>query len=254
MNAPDPELLADLDADLLEPERAGRVRSAAQADPGARAVLAALAATRVELAAAADPPLPPGLAERWNAALAAEVAARPGHGPRPGEPDEPSEPQPRRHEPRQHRPAAPSATHAPRPHGRNGAPRSGPRRIPRGRLLLAGSGLALLLLAGLTAGLPRPSGLTGVQLAGAGLAAAGADDAGGLDDPARRAACLRAVAAPGVPPDAPLIGARRVTYEGRAGILLLLGTGRRGAFDVVVVDPGCGPAGGVLLGTSRTGR
>ena len=123
-------------------------------------------------------------------------------------------------------------------------------------LLLAGAVLVSVLVAGL-AGLRHPNasgGVTEVQLAGAGLAAAGADDAGGLDDPTRRAACLRAVDAPGVSPDAPLIGARRVTYQGRAGTLLLLGTGQRGAFDVVVVDPGCGLAGGELLGTARAGR
>ena len=71
------ELLADLDAGLLDPERAAEVREAAARDADATAVLAGLAATRAELAGLADPPLPARYAARWDAALAAEAAARP---------------------------------------------------------------------------------------------------------------------------------------------------------------------------------
>jgi hypothetical protein len=52
-------------------------------------------------------------------------------------------------------------------------------------------------------------------------------------------------------PDAPLLGGRRVTFEGRPGVLLVLGTGRRGAFDVLIVDTDCGPGGGKLLAATR---
>jgi len=56
---PDVRLLAALDAGLLDEATAREVRAAAEADPASRAVLDALAATRVELAAHPDPPVPP---------------------------------------------------------------------------------------------------------------------------------------------------------------------------------------------------
>jgi anti-sigma factor RsiW len=68
------DLLADLDAGLLEPTRAAEVRAAAAQDPDAAAVLAALATTRAELGELADPPVPADYAARWDAALAAEPA------------------------------------------------------------------------------------------------------------------------------------------------------------------------------------
>ena len=68
-----------------------------------------------------------------------------------------------------------------------------------------------------------------------------------LADPVRRAGCLRAVAAPGVDPDAALLGGRRVELARGPALLLVCPTGERGVFDVVVVDPDCGPAGGTLL-------
>jgi hypothetical protein len=34
-------------------------------------------------------------------------------------------------------------------------------------------------------------------------------------------------------------------------VLLVLGTGQRGAFDVLVVDPDCGPDGGRLLAATH---
>ena len=98
---PDVRLLADLDAGLLDEATAREVRAAADADPAARAVLDALAATRAELAALPDPPVPPALAARWSAALAAEQSpACPPRAPQPS----PSAP--------------PPATPAQRPHRR----------------------------------------------------------------------------------------------------------------------------------------
>jgi hypothetical protein len=38
-----------------------------------------------------------------------------------------------------------------------------------------------------------------------------------------------------------------VTFEGNPGVLLVLGTGPRGTFDVLIVDPDCGPERGTLL-------
>ena len=82
------------------------------------------------------------------------------------------------------------------------------------------------------------------QLVAEALSAVGVRDTAGLADPARRAGCLRAVGAPVDSPEAPLLGGRRVTFEGSRGVLLVLGTGQRGVFDVLVVDPDCGPGGG----------
>jgi hypothetical protein len=67
---PDVERLADLDAGLLDDDRAAAVRAAALADPRSAAVLDALAATRAELGALTPPPVPPLVAARWSAALA----------------------------------------------------------------------------------------------------------------------------------------------------------------------------------------
>ena len=68
----DPVALAELDAGLPDDAEAAARRRAAATDPRAAEVLDALAATRAELAAAGDPDLPPDVAARWTAALAAE--------------------------------------------------------------------------------------------------------------------------------------------------------------------------------------
>ncbi|GAA5124019.1 hypothetical protein [Pseudonocardia adelaidensis] len=203
------DLLADLDAGLLDPARAAEVRAAAAEDPGATAVLAALAGTRAELHELADPPVPAGYAARWDAALAAEAAAlAPVH--------------------------------------------SRPRLRLRVRpALVAAAVLAAAVVAG-ALWAPReraPVSPDGVDLVVAGLAVRGDFDVGDLTDPTRRAGCLRAVAPPGVAPEAPLLGGRDVVLDGRDGVLLLLAGGERGRLHVVVVAPGCGPGGGVLLGT-----
>ena len=133
------------------------------------------------------------------------------------------------------------------------APPSRPPRNPvrrPGRWLRRPAVLAaaLLVAVGVVAALRgRPEPLPAVerpQLVAEALSAVGVRDTAGLADPARRAGCLRAVGAPVESPEAALLGGRRVTFEGSDGVLLVLGTGRRGAFDVVIVDPDCGPGGG----------
>jgi hypothetical protein len=56
-----------------------------------------------------------------------------------------------------------------------------------------------------------------------------------------------------VAPDAPLLGGRDVVLGGRDGVLLLMATGERGRMHIVVVAPGCGPEGGVLLDARTIG-
>ena len=251
---PDLDLLADLDAGLLDPQRAHEVRTAALADPRSAAALAALAATRAELAALPDPPVPDGYAERWTAALAAESA----EAPEPGVADsQVADSQVADTGPSRSRSAARDA-----PAGHR-APRSS--TSTRAQLAVAGRPswwrprpalvAAALLGVLVTVGVlwPRPDPLPVVEpvgLATAGRAALGGTDVGDLGDPDRRSGCLRAVAAPGVAPDAPLLGGRRVELAGRPGVLLVLAAGRPGAFRIVVVDPDCGPERGELLGSS----
>jgi len=390
---PDVRLLAALDAGLLDEATAREVRAAAEADPASRAVLDALAATRAELAAHPDPPVPPALAERWSAALAAEQArlsaptpqptpsapqpaasppssaatrstaaqaappgstragahpltspnagadplpspppspravstatsapTRPGaarstapHGhalesamPRPSDvtcaapasaapapatpptaaasvdsqstgspPDTGRSTAPRNDalEPTDIRPradpepppppsghqAVPTTRSGPAAGGRRSSPSRPPRKPARrpGRLLRRPAVLAAALLIAIGVGAAlraRPEPLPTVgrpQLVAEALSAVGVRDTAGLADPRRRAGCLRAVDAPVESPQAPLLGGRRVTFEGAEGVLLVLGTGHRGAFDVLIVDPDCGPGAGKLLAATR---
>jgi hypothetical protein len=65
----DRELLADLDAGLLDPIEAARMGLAAEADPAAAATTAALAAVRADLRTLrVEPPVPPEFTTRWDAA------------------------------------------------------------------------------------------------------------------------------------------------------------------------------------------
>lgn len=205
--APPADLLADLDAGLLDPSRAADVRAAATQHPEAAAVLAALATTRAELGELADPPVPQEYAARWEAALAAEAAALPRIGSRP-----------RRR--RGLRPALVAAA------------------------VLAATLVAGPLW---TSRDPAPMSLDGVDLVTAGLTVQGDFGVGDLADPERRAGCIRSVAPPGVAPDARLLGGRDVVLDGRDGVLLLMATGERGRLHIIVVAPGCGPEGGALL-------
>lgn len=216
---PDVELLADLDADVLDPVQARHVRAAAAGDPAAAAVLAALAATRAQLAT--QPPLtvPPEVAARWTARLTPD-----GGG------------------------AADLETA--RQHGRY---RHRPIRRRPGRAGRAVAAAALVaVLAGVLPTRPDPPGpdvvrLTRIDLATVGTSAIGVLDLGELADTRRRAACLQAV---GTPTAAAVLGGRRVLMDGAPGTLLVLGTGVLGRFRIVVVSPSCG----TLLAEATVGR
>lgn len=206
---PDLELLADLDAGLLDPERAERVRAAAVADPQAASALAALTATRTELAGLPAPPVPPDVAARWAAALHAAPHPRAARRPDAG-----------------------------RPRVRPRAVGSRPRRVA-GAVLAVAAVVAGVLLARPDDGLV----VSRVELAAVARTTIGVDDLGGLTDPVRRAGCLTAVGRA----DDEVLGGRRVRLEGEQALLLVLGTGTLGRFRVLVVDPACGPDGGIVL-------
>jgi hypothetical protein len=130
-----------------------------------------------------------------------------------------------------------------------------PAPRPRGRVrvaLLVAAVLGAFVVVGML-GLHSPGAAPGPDLATAARAALGSGDAGRLADPERRAGCLRAVRAPGVDPTAGLLGSSRLDLGGRPGLLLVLTSGRRDVFHVVVVDPDCGPAGGTLLASTTAG-
>jgi hypothetical protein len=248
------DLLADLDAGLLEPAEAAEVRAAVARDPQAAAVLAALENTRAELGALADPPVPAQYAARWEAALAAEAAEA---APSLGTVSDPASTLP---ESGPTQPDAVDDTGAAGPLPRlRSLSRRRRRAVVRLRRVRPALVAAVVLAAAVIGGVvwtprePAPLSLEGVDLATAGLAVRGDFDVGRLIDPARRAGCLSAVAPPGVSPDALLLGGRDVLVDGRHGVLLLLAGGGPGRLHVVVVEPGCGPEGGVLLGAQTIG-
>lgn len=203
--------LAELDAGLPDETRAAQLRAQAEADPRSAAVLDALAATRADLAAHTVPPIPPEVAQRWAAALAAAAAAAP----------------------------AADAPAADAPATRRIA--AGRRRAPRPALIAAAVLVIATVVFGVLQNRPAADGprITHADLVATARAAVGVGDAGELADPVRRAACLRTVAPDGPAPDAPLLGARTVVYEGRPGVLLLLPMGDLEHLRIVVVDHGC---------------
>jgi len=194
-------------------------------DPADPEVGSALAATRAQLAAEPEITVPPEIAARWVAAVADDSAAahRTRRSTGPGRPV-PARPMRRRW---------------------TSARSSG---------VLGAAVASVAVLAGMLL-VPTPGSdvlhLARIDLAAAGAATVGATDTGALAAPQRRAACLRSV---GVAAGSALLGGRRVLLDGRPGLLLVLGTGELGRFRVVVVDPACGPDGGVLIAESTIGR
>lgn len=180
----------------------------------ARDVRAGMAATTAELAAEPRLAVPPDVAARWAAAVTTTPDRR-ATGQRAG---------------------------------------SSSRPVRGWRPALAAAAAVLAVLAGLIASGPRTTPdlprLARIDLAAAGAATVGVLDAGALADPGRRAGCLRAV---GLAPDAALIGGRPVLLDGRPGTVLVLGTGELGRFQIVVVDPACGPDGGTLIARTTLG-
>lgn len=201
------EQLAELDAGLVDGREAGAAavlarRSELAAEPGLAAAVDALAATRAELAAVPPAPLPAGTADRWSAMVDGLHELAPVHHEEPVRIEQVSR-----------------------------------WRLP---LAVAAVAAAVVVVALGVAALSAPARpvVTGTQLVREALATRVVLDVGELADPARRAECLAAVA-PGVRPEAPLVGGRRVRFDGRPATLLLLGTGRLGQFTAVVVEENC---------------
>jgi hypothetical protein len=215
------DVLADLHAGALDPAVSDDLWSRVRHDPDALAVLAALDATRAELAgvvARPAPPMPEHLAARLDAVIAAE--ARTAYR-------QPAAPVP---------PPAPVADLA----------RARRRRNQRwgwaAGALVAAAAVAVVVIA-----VPRgaspvtgeaaapPQQLSSGQLTGTTVASAiGRSDYGPLSDQGRRSTCLTANHVTGQP-----VGGMRVTLDGEPGILMVLTTGQTARYRLLVVGPGC---------------
>ncbi len=235
-----PELLADLQAGLLDDATAARVRRRARSDPEAARTLAQLQSVRRELAQLgrgegadqAPPDVPATVTARVSAALRAA-------------PD----------------PGAASA---------GGHTVSRPRltRAQRAGLVIGVCAVATAVVLGALVltrdpGPVFPAGPTAAQItvertASSGLpssdfplsdaelraALAGQQDLGPLADPQRRASCLTGL---GYSPTLKVLGGHAVEVAGRPGVLLLVPLGTPDQIGAVVVEPTCNAADTGLL-------
>lgn len=245
------DLLADLHAGVLDDAEAARLWPAAKADPQAQAILTALDSTRTELSALGQAPpsepIPDTVAARLDAAIAAEVAARP---------------------------AAEAATP---PHGTPAqsnvvdlaaARRRRNKRIGWATGLVAAAaaivavGTVLVPNLNQQQGTPqaeapqpapgnsRPLALTGDNLKQSAPQALGVHDAGPLSDTNKLAGCLAANKAGG---PSSVAGIRQLTLDGRPGVLMLLTTGKVAQFRLLVVSPDCSAGHPAMLSDSTIG-
>jgi hypothetical protein len=242
------DLLADLHAD-------GGDRTGLDAD--ALAVLAALDATRADLADLPPMRMPDDVAARLAAALAAEAAAR--SGPVPVVPRQPAAPVSDLGRPSvglpSTAPAAPPQPPAPV------VDLAEARRRRNRRLGIAGGLLAAAAVAvgvvvvavpgGTTGGTPQavpsqtsiqtdpqnsvPLALKRSELPAAGFKAYGNADYGPYKDVTRLTACLAANGLTGKKP----IAGRLVTVDGRPGVMMLLPVGQLNHVQLLVVGDNC---------------
>jgi hypothetical protein len=222
------ELLADLQAGLLDDDTAARVRNRVRADPNAQQMVHALNRVRRDVSAA-------GTDISATPAVASEVVNGIGAALR----------------------AAPIAAGQPRPH-RRGTHAVRPATLLRpARVLAAVAGLAAATLAvglGTTALIAAPaptsSGLTTAQqitvsrppmqipLSDPQILALldRKPDYGPLADPQRRASCLGGL---GYPVATQVLGARPMEITGRSAVLLVLSGDTSGSVTALAVAPTC---------------
>lgn len=226
-----PDLLAELQAGLLDDATAAGLRQRVRTDADAAAMLAALDRVRRDVAALGDdaasaPAVPPGVSERLIAAL--RTADGPGRD-----------------------------THAPTP-----------RRGWRTFGAIAGGGAAVLAVAVGTAALTRapeparsaPTSIGQLTEARAELSLSEPQilgllsdrpDLGPLADPQRRTQCLAAL---GYPSGVRVLGARPLAVDGRPGVLVLLPADTPDAIVGLVVAPDCASGHAALLADTVVNR
>ncbi|MTD56158.1 hypothetical protein [Amycolatopsis pithecellobii] len=218
------DLLADLQAGVLDEREAARLWPRVQADPEARAIIQALEATTADLASLATapaPPMPPAVAARIDTAIAAEA-----------------------------RGLAPVVDLAAVRRKRN-------QRIGwiSGVVAVAAAAVAAIAIAvpGSTQTTGKPVAAPPVNSAAGGSSLAvrsdqpqaavgrlstGTKDYGPLGDAQRLNACLQAA---GFADTASPIGVSSGTLDGQPAVFVLLTTGKLAEFRLVALSPVCGP-------------
>jgi hypothetical protein len=234
------ELLADLQAGLLDDDAAARVRRQVRADPDAAAMLRALNRVRSDVAAvgadpASAPDTPPAVAARISAALRSASSSSTG-----------------------------GAAHSARPHMR-------PARLIAGVAgacaVLAAIGLGTAAL--INAPTPTPSTqktaehitvstppmvipLSQAQLLALLDRSPDYGPPGGpLNDPARRASCLTGL---GYPASTRVLGALQIDINARPGVLLVLPGDTPDNLEVFAVAVNCSAADTGLLASTQIRR
>ncbi|WP_410609003.1 hypothetical protein [Amycolatopsis sp. lyj-109] len=239
------DVLADLHAGVLDDTQAAELWPLVNADPEARAILDALDATQADLASLADapaPPMPAEFAARLDAALAAEAAAAFRERPQ-------------------------GATQAPRQAGPGDAPvvdLAAARRRRNKRLGWAAGVLtaAAAAVVAVTVAIPDTAqqpgtpdvaapAPTGPSVGGDGAGAQalvgkaiGVRDFGPLQNEDRLDACI---AAAGLDPKVRPEGIRPVNVGGKAGVMIILTTGKLAQFRLVAFGADCGPGNPAVL-------
>ncbi|MDT7804573.1 MAG: hypothetical protein QOI78_8006 [Actinomycetota bacterium] len=235
------DVLADLHAGVLDDDRAAQLWPVVNADPEARAILDALDATQADLASLAEapaPPMPAEFAARLDAALAAEAAAT----------------------------FRTAEVPAPRQAGTGNAQvvdlaaarRQRNKRLGwvAGVLTAAAAAVVAVTLAipstSQQSGTPNvaapPSGPT-VGSDGSGAQALvgkaiGVRDFGPLGTEDRLDACITAA---GLDPKVRPEGIRPVNVGGKAGVMIILTTGKLAQFRLVAFGADCGPGNPAVL-------
>jgi hypothetical protein len=230
------DVLADLHAGVLDDAQAAELWPLVNADPEARAILDALDATQADLASLADvpaPPMPAEYAARLDAALAAEAAARFPAA-------------------QQAAPDAPVVDLAAARRRRN-------KRLGWAAGVLTAAAAAVVAVTVAIpdtsqqsgtpdVAAPAPSGPT-VGSDGSGAQALvgkaiGVRDFGPLQNEDRLDACI---AAAGLDPKVRPEGIRPVNVGGKAGVMIILTTGKLAQFRLVAFGADCGPGNPAVL-------
>ncbi|BBX75612.1 hypothetical protein H7H78_13230 [Mycobacterium shinjukuense] len=230
------ELLAELQAGLLDDEAAARVRRQIRADPEAAGMLRALHQVRRDVAAVgADPTSAPEVpADVTAGVLAALRSAAPGR--------------------------SPSAAHAVRPRPRVLRVIAGVAGLSAAAAAI-GLGTTALLHAPppaptapptaqhITVSTPAPA----IPLSQADILALldRAPDYGPLADPSRRASCLSGL---GYPASTRVLGARPIEINARPGVLLVVPGDAPDSVTVFAVAPNCSAADTGLLASTTVAR
>ncbi|RSD20079.1 hypothetical protein [Amycolatopsis eburnea] len=233
------DVLADLHAGVLDDAQAAELWPLVHADPEAQAILDALDATQADLASFADapaPPMPAEFAARLDAALAAEAAARFPEA----------------------RPSAPAPRDA-QVVDLAAARRRRTKRLGWAAGVLTAAAAAVVAVTVAIPGTSQQSGTPDVAAPAPSGPSVGNDGAGaqalvgkaiGVRDfgPLRTEDKLDAcIAAAGLDPKVRPEGIRPVNVGGKAGVMIILTTGKLAQFRLVAFGADCGPGNPAVL-------